>query len=362
MANSAVMEMIPEDTLKRIKENDPKPMFRVYSFGHEGEANGKEVGVGKRVVKYFKEAIVQLAEKTKIGTKFFDGHNADNSTTNRESLGEVVGKSLKTIDGKLHALAAAYIKPAYRDRNLDVASFEGNVYLNKDRNKALSIESVSGIALGNSKLGMQPAFTGAELLATVQNFTPEGEMTLAEIKAAIAAGNFKITDLYSEKEITSSEPAMKLNQEKHEHARRLENKLGEEREKIEKLTKDNDELSSKVGKLNSTINSRNVSDLLKKSYGERKLHDTQKKFIEKQASKFSSEKEGDELKVEVEKFIDQCVNDYADTYEMMTGKKPEFNDEGSDENKDGKGTPSADGKDSDTSDLTNPENNDFIPA
>ena len=367
MSKDAVMEMIPGDTVTRIKQMDASPEFRVYAIAHEGEVSGKEVGFGQRVVQYFRDAIVQVSEKIKLGTKFFLGHNSDNSTAGREDVGEVVGKSLKVIDGKMYALAAAYIKPEHRTKTLDIASFEGVVGMNANDSRVLEIESVTGIALGNSKFAA-PAFKGATLLATVQNYLSKGgdKMDKEEIKKAIAEGKFSITDFFSDDEIVNCDPARKARQTEYEHAKRVEKSLGEERAKVLDLTKEKTELTTKIGQLNETLNTTKASDLVKGSIATRKLSEQQTKFIDKHMSKFKSEKEGDELKLDVERFIDSQLKEYDDYTELITGKKPETKSENNEEtNEEGAsktGHPSADGKSRDGVDLTDPKNNDFIPA
>ncbi|MFA5154437.1 MAG: hypothetical protein WC554_17970, partial [Clostridia bacterium] len=71
-----ILEMVPADTIARIKETDSKPEFRVFVVGHEGIANAQELSFGSKVVKayhYVKNMIFKLGEKLQFSTPCF--HN-----------------------------------------------------------------------------------------------------------------------------------------------------------------------------------------------------------------------------------------------------------------------------------------------
>ena len=126
MAASEIMDIIPNDIYEEIKRKDPHPLFQAYVVGHEGEATGMMVGLGTKVLNWFSSAINKLWKKMKYGTKVFHGHNIDSSHEGRQSIGEVVGKTIKTIQSKVNAIAIAYIYPEYRDLSFDVASIEAD--------------------------------------------------------------------------------------------------------------------------------------------------------------------------------------------------------------------------------------------
>lgn len=131
MAASEVLELVPASAYNRIKQEDPNPVFRAYVIGHEGEARPQMLGRGQIISQWFKSAITKLYEKLKAGINIFHDHALDNSHEGRTPIGELVGKALKTVSGKLSALAIIYIRPEYRHLPLDVASIEADVDLNE---------------------------------------------------------------------------------------------------------------------------------------------------------------------------------------------------------------------------------------
>ncbi|HPN56692.1 MAG TPA: hypothetical protein PLD92_07570, partial [Candidatus Omnitrophota bacterium] len=60
MAQSEILDMIPSETLQRIRDTDPHPEFRVFSVGHEGSANATVLGVGMKILNYARDIIVQM--------------------------------------------------------------------------------------------------------------------------------------------------------------------------------------------------------------------------------------------------------------------------------------------------------------
>lgn len=362
LAKSEILDMVPADTLARIKQTDKKPEFRIYCVGHEGTATAQELNFGQKLQKafrYIKNIIIKLSDKLTLGTPIFNRHIDTNEHIGREQIGELVGKGLKFMKDKLSALAAIYVYPQYRKMSLDVASIEADIeYIPKSKNEAevLNIDKITGIALSSSEVD-KPAFPGASLLGIIQAFTKkEGDekMTIEEIKDAIKEGSFKITDLFTMEEIAGSEPAKKAKQTEYEHAKRIEKSLGDEREKVITLTKQLEESQGKVKTFNEKINSAQVKSLFEQSVEVRKFDDKEKAFIEKNLGSFKSEKEGDELKQDFDKFLDNQLKEFGE-YAKILGVDVKKDDKG-------KGTPPADGKDFQTEeDFMNPEKNEFIP-
>lgn len=177
MAASEIMDIVPNDIYEEIKQKDAHPLFQAYVVGHEGEATGQMVGVGKKVLNWFSSAINKLWKKMKYGTKVFHGHNIDSSHEGRQSIGEVVGKTIKTIQSKVNAIAITYIYPEYRDLSFDVASIEADVNINPDDSvHDVDVGDITGIALGNSAVE-KPGFAGATLLSQIQAFANESKVT-----------------------------------------------------------------------------------------------------------------------------------------------------------------------------------------
>lgn len=177
MAASEIMNIIPNDIYEEIKQKDPHPLFQAYVVGHEGEATGTMAGIGTKVFNWFSSAINKLWQKMVYGTKIFHGHNIDSSHEGRQSIGEVVGKTIKTIKERVNAIAITYIYPEFRDLPLDVASIEADVRINPDDNvHDVDIGDITGIALGNSAIE-KPGFAGATLLSQIQAMSKKLEIT-----------------------------------------------------------------------------------------------------------------------------------------------------------------------------------------
>jgi hypothetical protein len=375
MAQSEIAEMIPKDTLARIKRSDARPEFLVFSLGHEGEANAHVLGKGMKVLRYARDIIVQMFERVRLGLPTFNRHDPNtNAHTNREVIGEVVGKTLKSIQGVLHTLAAVYIKPEFREKNLDIASIEGDFEAEEGKDGSMGVVNltqITGIALSNHDIDT-PGMPGATLQAALQMFTQKGRtqqmgMTKQEIKEVITEAGLKVTDLFSEEEIVGSEPAKKAKQTEYEWAKRIEGKLGEAREENAKLQGKLSTIEGEKAVLAEKANAATVKDTLTTVAAERKLDPKFTLFVEKNLKTFKSSKTGDEFKADLEKFVDVTAKDYAamgKTYGFEAKVTAEENK--ADDNKDkGAGAPAADGK-GDAGEgvgaLEDPKKNDFIPA
>ncbi|MBM3210587.1 hypothetical protein FJZ33_00085 [Candidatus Poribacteria bacterium] len=185
------------------------------------------------------------------------------------------------------------------------------------------------------------------------------EAIIKELKETISEAGLKVGDIFSPEDITNSEPARKAKQTEFEHAKRVEKVLGEEREKVISLTRSIEEKENKIKSLNEVVSKTQVKTLFDTAKETRKLDDKEKVYIEKRLGTFKSDKDGDDLKNEFEKFLDSQVNDYIETAKLL-GVDIKKGDGGDDKGDKGKGAGSGDGK-GDGEDLTKPENNEFIP-
>jgi hypothetical protein len=177
MASSEIINIIPNDIYEEIKQKDPHPLFQAYVVGHEGEATGEIVGMGTKILNWFSSAINKIWKKLIYGTKIFHGHNVDSSHEGRQSIGEVVGKAIKTIKEKVNAIAIMYIYPEYRDLPLNVASIEVDMDINPDGSvHDVNVGDITGIALGNSAVD-KPGFADAGLLSQIQAMSKKLEIT-----------------------------------------------------------------------------------------------------------------------------------------------------------------------------------------
>jgi len=379
MAETEVLSMIPSETVSRIRANDSHPEFRVFSLGHEGEANANILGMGMRVLHYAKDIIVQMFNNVKFGLPIFNRHAPDtNSHLNREAIGEVVGKTMKTIQGALHTLAAVYIKPEFRKYDLDIASIEGDFEAEESDDGTMGVVNLSqitGVALSNHGMDT-PGMPGATLQAALQMFTQkygrvqQMDITKEQVKEAITKLGMKILDIFGEEEVLALEPVKKSKQTEYEWAKRIEKKLGEAREenaqlqgKYTKLEADNVILSEKA-------NAGSSRELISAVATERKLDPKFKSYLEKNIGVFKSAKTGDELKKDIGDFVDGQAKDYVELGKTHGFEAKVTTEKATDDTKPkGTGTPNADGTedtkggdDEEKSSLESPKNNDFIPA
>lgn len=382
MAQSEVLEMIPAETLQRIRGEDSHPEFRVFSVGHEGDANANVLGMGMKVLRYAKDIIVQMFNKIKLGLPTFNRHDPhSNSHVNREVVGEVVGKTIKSLGGVLHTLTAVYIKPEHRSAELDIASLEGNFEAEEHSDGTMGVvklSDITGIALSNHKMDT-PGMPGATLQAALQMFTQKNgrfqqmaKMTKEEIKEAIRESGVKILDLFEEDELLALEPVKKSKQGEYEHAKRLEKRLGEAREENSKLQGEFIKLQDANKQLAVRANAGIARDVLTGISTEKKLDTKFVQYIQKNLGQFKSDKEGTEFKNELEKFVDTQAKEYVEMgkvygFEAKVSTASVNNEEGADGKKGSAGAPNADGKtekeekDSPASEFEDPKKNPFIP-
>ena len=339
MAASEIMNIIPPDLYDEIKAKDDHPLFQAYVVGHEGEARATFVGIGQKVMTWFSSAINKLWKKLQYGTKIFHGHNLDSSHAGRESIGEVVGKTVRTVKDKMSAIAIAYIYPEYSKLPLDVASIEADIVVNPDINVQddihdVDVGEVTGIALSNSALET-PGFAGATLLSQIQAFAKtdkiednknkgEVRMTLKEIKAAIEEGRIQVDELYSMDEIGKNKTIQDHFQETGNIKRyeRLEKKFEQDEKK---WGTEKDKYEAKIKELGVEGAKVRANDLFGKKAKDRKLDDKQVKFITAKQPAFIPE-DVESLDKEVDKFMDDTLDEYKLNAEIF-GEKTEGNTE-----------------------------------
>ena len=176
MAASEIANMVDGKRLGEIRAHDPHPVIRAFVVGHEGESRGNLLGVGNVVKRWFRTMIRKLHERIQTGLQLFHGHVAGtNDHSGRVPIGEVVGKTLKSISGRESVVVACYIRPEFKHLPLDVASIEMNVEMKRADDGTLDIvdiDDVTGIALGNSNVDT-PGFAGATLIGALQAFAHE---------------------------------------------------------------------------------------------------------------------------------------------------------------------------------------------
>lgn len=181
MAASEIAGMVPADKLASIKQGDPSPLIKAFVVGHEGEAKGRLIGLGNIIKRWFKDTVEKLHDRITAGLQLFHGHGPTNDRSGSTPVGEIVGKSLKQIDGRQSVVVACYIYPPFRHLPLDVASIEAELDLKPEGDdgfRVLDITNITGVALGNSQVDT-PGFPGATLLGQLQAFAEQNGVKLA---------------------------------------------------------------------------------------------------------------------------------------------------------------------------------------
>jgi hypothetical protein len=176
LAGIDIMSLVPKATIDAIKERDPHPFLQAYSICHEGISAPTILGDTARPIHWTRAAIQSIKKTVLRGVKFFLGHNADNSTDDRESLGEVVWDGQKEIDGVLHHVVVGYFPDSTKVANQDICSQESEWSFSDVAGAwfAETLHKVTGIALSSSASD-RPAFAGAIRLGMVQALDMESE-------------------------------------------------------------------------------------------------------------------------------------------------------------------------------------------
>ncbi len=328
-------EVVDAATLRNLKARDEHPSIRLYSIGHEGEANLHLPGLGETILTWVQGAVRAIADKLKIGTAVFDRHNPDtNSHEGRTQIGEVVGKTVKQIGDRLNTLAAIYIYPQFESRPLDIASFEAEIEFDHDGNKAwpTNIRNVSGIALANSGTEI-PGFPGATLVGAVQAYVQafrsdkgDNTMNLSDVKSAVKELGLKPTQVFEIGDIMGdSAVGVKVKEVTKEHFV-MANRVGEERdalrEKVSKLENQNAENEKKLQQQTVQSKSSSVLDAVLAD-PERKFDIKAKIFVKRNYRNFNSSAEDEAaLKVDVVKFVDENVKEFGELVKEL-GLKPD---------------------------------------
>jgi len=170
-SNVDILNLIPPETLTKIKETDSNPLFQAYSICHEGNSTPTIIGEGPKPISWTKRAIQSLKNIVTKGVKFFLGHNEDNSTEGRQELGEVVADTQQEIDGVLHHIVIGYFPDREKVIDTDICSQEADWDLFETAKNYIAdkINELTGIALGDSDYE-KPAFKGARRLGMIQAF------------------------------------------------------------------------------------------------------------------------------------------------------------------------------------------------
>jgi hypothetical protein len=337
MASEEVLRSVSALDYRRIMKADPRACFRAYVIGHEGESSGKVVGMGRVIKKWAHSAVENINKKLAIGTKIFHMHGPTNEHDGRNPIGEIVGKTLSDIAGRLSSIAIAYIFPEFRDIPLDIASIEGDIIMPETINPNaravdVDVEEITAIALGNSQIN-KPGFAGATLLASLQEFADnadyekppkEGEkpMTKDEIRQAIRDGKFKPSDLFGSAEMSDDPIVQEVIREKRRNEEGFEGRQSEKlRADVAKAEQEKKDLQAKLETLGKANLKTRASEAVKPAVEKRKLDEKQSAFILKRADKFEPKSE-ESLAGDLDRFLDAQLDElkgFAEIYGIKAG-------------------------------------------
>ena len=324
MAANEIKAMIPPYLFDDIKRQDPKPLFKAFVVGHEGQARANWVGVGQIVKTWFADAIGKLSRKIYPGMKLFLNHDETNSEENRPEVGQVAGSRTKKIDGKFSAVIAAYIFPEYRTQKLDIASVEAEINLDTnsmdDDIRAINVENVKAIALGDGDKST-PGFHGAQLLAELQAMSEKeetikkgGTMDKNEIITYCKENKIHPSDIFGKDELTADPVIVGyVKAERQEasggewsHRKRTEDDLTKAQTKFDDEKKT---LQAEIDTLKTAGATTKASELFEKKIKDRKLDDKQAEYIKSKQEDFKVQ-EVENVEKEVDTFIDTGLDGY----------------------------------------------------
>jgi len=316
LSKDEILDLIPPDSLAKIKEKDAHPYFQAYSFCHEGVSTPRIIGESARPIRWIKKAVQSIAAKIKNGIKFFMGHNADNSVENREVLGEIVANTQRNINGALHHIAIGYFPNREIVENLDICSHEGDWSFYEENGELIAdrLVDLTGIALESSD-NERPAFAGAVRLGSVQAFeneiTRENKMSneptnlsaisFDELKQEMKRRMTFPSQLYGIDEIKADANFKAVFDESETLKKTVEEKDAE----IKKLK---DAEATLLKQTNKTTAKNRLSNIIDK--GETKYTALQKKFIEDELTDGAIDKMESGSDEELANFINEKLNDF----------------------------------------------------
>lgn len=317
---------IPINIMADIKEKDQHPYFRAYSVMHEGIASPRVIGENNALPTKWTRKVIQASKNIlKRGVQFFIGHNSDNSTNGRQSIGEVVATFQKLIGEKLHNIAIGYFPDRLEADKYNICSIEGNILAQDypDYSIVKDIKNISGIALGNASYG-KPAFPGAIYLGAIQAFDDNGDdvppsknnkgkeitMTFEDVKKAIRDMNIFPHQLYTEDDLKNDTSFSKIFDNVAKAAKEGMITKSEHDEIISAKTKE-------IEKLVKDVSLVTAHDKLKKSLPEG-LTESQKTFIDK---KFKPENMDELTDESIKTFVTDAIKEYSEYASLFGGSK-----------------------------------------
>lgn len=333
MAAGEITQYIPPDTIAAIQAKDAHPLFRAYVVGEEGDATPNIIGMGGRVLNWLRASISAMVSRLQFGTKIFHNHAATNVHSGRTVVGEVVGKALEYIGGKMRAVAVAYIYPQFKDIIADAVSIEAEVDLDPTGQSnvvdGIHVGEITGIAVGDRRYN-KPAFASAGLIAQLQAFEVQGneqggnkmsDSSLEQIRDLIMIRRWTPSELFSDELIKKDSVVRGVLKTEFDVRDRLQKEFDllkiEASGKVTSLEQKNKELTQ-------TIMTGKAQSLSQAIITERKMPEPKARFVTLKMPEFKIE--GDALddvavKVQLNKFIDAKLDELG-KYEAIFNPAP----------------------------------------
>lgn len=180
LPSDIIEQNLTKAEIEAIKKDIKNPFLKAWIAIHEGETSIRSVDGEVLNIDWTKEAVQNAPLYKNI--KFYEAHNADNSTSNRIGWGQLVKSFLTKIGGKLARVVIGAFPEDKKEevKKKDVISMEFQADPERmlrvpDLEKGMKfigekIEQITAIALGNSETD-QPGFPLAHQLAELQAFT-----------------------------------------------------------------------------------------------------------------------------------------------------------------------------------------------
>ena len=335
MAAGEILQYIPPDTLATIKQKDKHPLFQAYVVGEEGEATPNVVGSGARVLNWLRASISAMVSKLQFGTKIFHNHAATNEHSGRTIVGELVGKALEYVGGKMRAVAVTYIYPQFKDNIFDAVSIEAEVELDPSGNSNtiddIHVGEITGIAVGDRRYN-KPAFASAGLISQLQAFDIQGneqggnkmaDLTIEQVRDFIMLRRLTPSELFSEDMVTKDSVVRGKIKAEFEQRERLQKEFdafkAEGTAKVTKLETDNKSLRQ-------MLISGKAQSLAQAIIAERKMPEPKAKYVSGKIPNFKVDGEAVDdaaIKGQLNKFIDGHIDDFINNIEpLFTTKAP----------------------------------------
>lgn len=342
MDETVLLGMLDKTALAKAKKHAGKDTIEIKVFGFASEGFhtfGGPGGIGKVSQVWNRDSVYSAHKALRMETPLFFGHSPK-PISEREPYGFVIGKDIQVIDDREQAIVAVYIHPKYEKERLDVVSIEAatDIIMQNGTQYVVEVSEISAIAVGNSEL-MSPAFDTATLKAKIAAFAAQtqekevkkmaDELSPGEIRSAIRKLGLTVFDLFSRKELQEDESVKEiLSNKEAEIAKKYEKEKSEIESKVQEYEK-------RVGELSGKASYSEFSKRLAKITKDRKLDETQQKFLSSKAENLVI---NDFAKAdsEIDQFVEDSLGEYEKTAALF-GKKTENKENEGEGSDDGKG-------------------------